>query len=170
MDWDAIGAIGETIGALAVVLTLFYLARQLRQSNLNTEASVESQMSLWWSHSNREMILSSDMIEVIEAGLNDPQTLSDPDRRRFAWWLASLFYMFDNLYKQYQKGVLPKESWLMNEMSIDGLMRARSVQIWWESGFLQASTDFSKRVDEIRLEGSDKPWEWVDIARLYDDA
>ena len=66
--------------------------------------------------------------------------------------------------------MLPKESWLMNEMSIDGLMRARSVQIWWESGFLQASTDFSKRVDEIRSEGSDKPWEWVDIARLFDEA
>ncbi len=56
--------------------------------------------------------------------------------------------MFDNLYKQHRKGVLPKESWLMNEMSIDGLMRAKSVQVWWDSGFFQASTDFAARVND----------------------
>ena len=35
MDWNAIGAIGEIIGALAVFLTLVYLAIQIRQ---NTKA------------------------------------------------------------------------------------------------------------------------------------
>lgn len=35
MNWDAIGAIGEIVGAGAVVLTLIYLSIQLRQ---NTEA------------------------------------------------------------------------------------------------------------------------------------
>ena len=33
MNWDAIGAIAETIGAIAVLLTLLYLARQMKQSN-----------------------------------------------------------------------------------------------------------------------------------------
>ena len=32
MNWDAIGAIGEIIGALAVFLTLVYLATQIRQN------------------------------------------------------------------------------------------------------------------------------------------
>ena len=32
MNWDAVGAIGETIGALAVVITLAYLAIQIRVS------------------------------------------------------------------------------------------------------------------------------------------
>ena len=32
MNWDAVGAIGETIGALAVVITLAYLAVQIRVS------------------------------------------------------------------------------------------------------------------------------------------
>ena len=30
MNWDAIGAVGEIIGAIAVVVTLFYLARQIK--------------------------------------------------------------------------------------------------------------------------------------------
>ena len=32
MDWDAIGAIGEILGATAVLVTLIYLARQVRQN------------------------------------------------------------------------------------------------------------------------------------------
>ena len=32
MNWDAIGAIGEILGALAVVLTLGYLAIQVKQN------------------------------------------------------------------------------------------------------------------------------------------
>jgi hypothetical protein len=33
MNWEAIGAIGEVVGALAVVASLIYLASQMRQNN-----------------------------------------------------------------------------------------------------------------------------------------
>jgi hypothetical protein len=33
MNWDAIGAVGEIVGALTVLITLIYLATQIRQSN-----------------------------------------------------------------------------------------------------------------------------------------
>ncbi len=33
MNWEAIGAIGEFVGGLAVVLTLIYIAFQVRQSS-----------------------------------------------------------------------------------------------------------------------------------------
>ena len=33
MNWDAIGALGELLGATAVLITLIYLAVQVRQAN-----------------------------------------------------------------------------------------------------------------------------------------
>ena len=39
MNWDATGAIGKLIGALAVLATLVYLARQVRQVNIATQAA-----------------------------------------------------------------------------------------------------------------------------------
>ena len=36
MNWDAVGAIGELLGAAVVVITVIYLASQVRQ---NTTAS-----------------------------------------------------------------------------------------------------------------------------------
>ncbi len=40
MNWEAIGAIGENIGAFAVLITLVYLAVQTRQSRLVAERSL----------------------------------------------------------------------------------------------------------------------------------
>ena len=39
MNWDAIGAVGEMIGALAVVVTLAYLALQVRTSTMESDAN-----------------------------------------------------------------------------------------------------------------------------------
>ena len=39
MNWDAFGAIGEAVGAIAVIATLFYLAVQIHQNSRNVEES-----------------------------------------------------------------------------------------------------------------------------------
>jgi len=41
MDWNAIGAIGETIGAAAVVVSLLYLAVQIREQNKQARPEAE---------------------------------------------------------------------------------------------------------------------------------
>ena len=38
MNWDAVGAIGEVVGAVAVVVTLLYVGRQIHQANVQTQA------------------------------------------------------------------------------------------------------------------------------------
>ena len=43
MNWDAIGAIGELIGAIAVVITLIFLTVQLKQNTKSIRASTRSQ-------------------------------------------------------------------------------------------------------------------------------
>jgi len=40
MNWDAIGAIAELAGALAVIATLAYLAVQLRQNSALLKSSI----------------------------------------------------------------------------------------------------------------------------------
>ena len=170
MEWSIqdLGALGEFVGSAAVLITLIYLALQIRQTNENAQASVEGQMGMWWSEHNREMILSKDMIEVIEKGLNEMDSLADPERRRFSWWLASLFYMFDNLFKQYQRGVLSEQSWSVQRRTIAGFMQNEAVTLWWESGFFQASPQFAAYVDKLRQNQDDADWAWVDIARIFD--
>jgi len=51
MNWNAMGAIGELVGAVAVVITLIYLAAQIRQntrSNRNLALQTISNQSADW--------------------------------------------------------------------------------------------------------------------------
>jgi heme/copper-type cytochrome/quinol oxidase subunit 1 len=48
MNWEAIGAIGELIGAVAVVVTLLYLVKQIKQ---NTESTKAVGLQTWQSDS-----------------------------------------------------------------------------------------------------------------------
>ena len=46
MNWQAIGAMGEILGAAAVVLTLFYLGVQIRQNTKVSRAQISKDMFL----------------------------------------------------------------------------------------------------------------------------
>jgi hypothetical protein len=48
MNWEAIAAIGEVLGAVAVVITLVYLAKQLRENTKSIKLqSVEATFKEW---------------------------------------------------------------------------------------------------------------------------
>ena len=52
MNWEAIGAIGEVLGAIGVIVTLGYLAIQIRQNTKVTKAATAQQMTDNWVHLN----------------------------------------------------------------------------------------------------------------------
>lgn len=71
MDWDAIGAIGEVLGAAAVVATLLYLARQTAQANRIAKAAVARELSQKYSNLY-ELIASDPGISGLVTRLRDP--------------------------------------------------------------------------------------------------
>jgi hypothetical protein len=46
MNWDAIGAISETLGALAVLVSLLYLASQIRSNTRQSRAAMASSITV----------------------------------------------------------------------------------------------------------------------------
>jgi len=73
VNWEAIGAIGEIAGALGVIVTLIYLAIQLRQ---NTKASHATAVQSSMENSARFSELIASDIEVRRTfwvGLSNPE-------------------------------------------------------------------------------------------------
>ena len=72
-DW---GAVGEIVGGIAVLVTLIYLAIQLRQSNLathrNTYASAADTMSAFWL----DMARNPELFQRFQTSLRAPDRLS----------------------------------------------------------------------------------------------
>lgn len=112
VDWDAIGAIGEVAGAIAVVATLVYLARQIRHSAEATRIAAfhQAQEQLW---SMAETVatdrdLANLVAGTLGGGLDD---LNPQDRVRLEFALTPLFFGFEGLLALYEKGHIDPELW-----------------------------------------------------------
>ncbi|MEQ8693953.1 MAG: hypothetical protein RIC85_01320 [Gammaproteobacteria bacterium] len=119
MNWDAIGAIAELIGAIAVVATLAYLSVQIRQSAksldrqeeiaraqiLQTRADSVTQMAMLIC-ANPESVELFARLRHTE-GL-EPESLSAEDHTRAYMLLTSARANLENTFLQYKKGYLPE--------------------------------------------------------------
>ena len=124
MDWNAIGAIGEIIGALAVFLTLVYLALQIRQ---NTKSMDESKrLALAQTYQVRSDALQMMLVHAADSehigpiitkltGAGYPEDigalddLSNIERQRFRLWQIAQETHWDNMFFQYQQGFIDEE-------------------------------------------------------------
>lgn len=90
MNWDAVGAVAESVGALAVIITLVYLTLQLRQ---NTKAIEHSSYRAVFDdayHWMYKVIENPDVAKLYMAGMKGEE-LSSSDRLRFSLLLNTLF-------------------------------------------------------------------------------
>ena len=55
MNWDAVGAIGEILGAGAVVISLFYLASQIRTQNKEAQLAAAHEILAAFRESSNKM-------------------------------------------------------------------------------------------------------------------
>ena len=91
MNWEAIGAIGEIVGALAVVTTLLYLSVQIRESRKVSVAEGSSKgMEL---HSNwRNTLLQNTDAAATLAKANVGEELSERERVQLQFLSDELFF------------------------------------------------------------------------------
>ena len=86
MNWDALGAIAELLGAVAVLATLFYLARQIRQNRESVEsASAETVLSNITA-AFQNAATSPELGRIIFAGQENMSSLNDSERGQFVFW------------------------------------------------------------------------------------
>jgi len=119
-----LGALGEFIGAIAVVVTLAYLAIQIRQ---NTRAMEEARrLALAQTYQMRADALQSMLVHAAESeyigpiitkltGLGYPEDvgslehLTPIERGRFRQWQIAQQTHWDNMYYQYEQGFLDED-------------------------------------------------------------
>jgi len=131
MNWEAIGAIGEIMGALAVVATLGYLAVQIRQ-NTEREQLGQEFVSNQYFNELRMLIAGDEALADIEArGIRNVSSLSELERRRFDELMVSWIWAMQKFYNQ------DKASMVVTQFqgAIDTVVQRRFCGIgfvdWW---------------------------------------
>ena len=79
MNWDAVGALGEIIGATAVVVTVIYLAIQIRTIRVDSASAATDTVVQGFSRWRSTILENTDIAEAI-AKANRKETLSDREQ------------------------------------------------------------------------------------------
>jgi len=140
MNWDAIGAIAELVGAIAVVGTLFYLAVQVRHSKDATEAntrSLELHSYMAWQSANvglNTAMSNPAQSEIIASGSYDPKTLTDETWLAFVMMYIGIFQMAQSTDYLYRAGALDRELWEAEMNRVAGILNFPGVRQLWDAG------------------------------------
>lgn len=115
MNWDAVAAIGELLGAIGVIVSLGYLAQQVRHNTRSVRAAAyQSWFASYDSFSN--MLLGDPEFDaLLHRAAAEPGSLTPDQRRRFLGVLRRGFRQFESLYYQYREGMIDRdlfEAWL----------------------------------------------------------
>ena len=131
MNWEAIGAVGEMVGVVAVVATLFYLSTQIRQSNRATQSESIQEASTAFNELNILIAADESLAKIYRVGIKDLSALSEDERERFSFFMLATFHVFETLFFQNRFGTIDPEFWEAEKRSLRTLVGMKGGREWW---------------------------------------
>lgn len=111
MSITELGAIGEFIGSIAILVTLAYLAVQTTIMRRETATAARANTYNAFQAINHAIVASEEVALLYERGLRDPMALSEGETLRFFMLLREAMNAYAELYQQYRSGVIREQDW-----------------------------------------------------------
>ena len=111
MNWDAIGAIGELLGASAVLVTLIYLAVQIKQNTSAVATATYESTMTGFNVINIVVAGNPALASVLDRGCQNPDSLNSEEVVQFNFLLRCYSNQWWKLFKLYERSSLPAAEW-----------------------------------------------------------
>ena len=155
MNWDAIGAIAEMLGSIAVIVTLILLVLQLRANSAMLRNSTMQYASNATSDWVANLAGNPELHQLYRAGLNDDSGLSREDRGRFDLVLFQAFTNLSTAHQLYLDGGIDDGKWNATVEQLGVLLRTRGGRRSWERQKSMFDTRFGDVVSGLMEEVSE---------------
>jgi len=100
VNWDAISAIAEAVGTIAVIVTLAYLAVQLRTANKQRELESHRHILDRFDHICETFSHSTERASIVNRGRESLSTLNDDEKLIFEFIYYQLLNAIETWYMQ----------------------------------------------------------------------
>ena len=143
-----LGALGEFVGAFAVVLTLVYLALQIRQNTKILRAQAAWQLSV----EQRELVYlgaGNDAFAEITAKLfMRNEELTDVEWLRMTQWYRGAVGSYEGQWYMYREGTLSKQMWETYLKRCPLLFDIPFVIDWWQRRSREFNDEFAQMCEQ----------------------
>jgi hypothetical protein len=133
MNWEAIGAISEVIGAIGVLITLTYLAIQIRSQNQsmriqNMRSRASESGSVFALQATPETMESA-IVKAYATG----EELNVAEQHAVESYVSIFLLSAECDYRIYKEGLMPLEDWAPIRNQIKLVFSANAPKAWWNN-------------------------------------
>ena len=154
---ESIYFIGQTIAAIAIVVSLIYVGIQVRQ---NTSATKTASAQAYVTANNEIVGLinsSPKLADVLHQGANGLSVIKDGDLIRFMAFHDLVFISFQSFHLQWKKGTLDEALWVTYKQAFIALLQQKGQQDWWTERRHWFNSEFQDYVEQAVANGMVKP-------------
>ena len=101
MNWEMISAVGQMLGAIGVIISIIYLAAQIRNQNKESQRAAMNVLTSHWSDLNRTIVENPDLAALWLRALQSFDELDSTSKLRFSAHLGRFLRTADSLYLAY---------------------------------------------------------------------
>jgi hypothetical protein len=147
MNLNDLANLGQIIGAVAVVISLFYVASQIRQ-NTNavrsaTAQAVHEHFAKWY-----HLVAADDeLAQIVAKGLRDYSSLSEQERVRFVAAFSAFLSYSQNAFLKWREGLLAQPLWRGWEFVIMNLVCAPGGKAFWKERAYLLGDEFRRFIE-----------------------
>jgi hypothetical protein len=158
MSLEDLGNIGEFVAAVAVVVSLIYLAVQVRQGAASVRATMFVTSSTNQAEMASQVVQDPELARIYRVGQRDFESLTEDDQTRFVIFFATLFRTYEQMFQQDRMGLLDPEVWEGRREAMLRFLEQPGVRTVWRRRCHAFSRSFRDLVDaaEGELESSAK--------------
>lgn len=149
---NALGNLGEFIGALGVVISLVYLGRQMVQNTQSVRAASFNSMVQNSIRLSEHAFRDSEFAEFLARAQADPSSLDVAERIRWDAYMTAVYRHFGNLQYAHRVGTLDSQMWTAYQATLKDHLRTQSWVEWFQGHRDLFSTALGQQVDEAIAE------------------
>jgi hypothetical protein len=132
MSLQDLGNIGEFVAAVGVIVSLIYLAFQIRQNTKSVKINTFQALAATRTGFASGVVESPEVYTLLFAGLRDFQALQEEDRIRFGFLIYKLLAGIENQLFQYREGELPEDQFEHIRGVVRWYARWPGFDAWWK--------------------------------------
>ena len=148
MNWDAIGAVGEILGAIAVIATLIYLAKQIRQNSQAVQISALRDTTEQWNRWSEVLATSPELADIVISGNKSYRQLPETEAIRYGAYVQMFFDSAESyrslvLEHRVQKDIDVLEQIVARRIALTGFAE------WWSDNQMDYDMEFVDWVNGV---------------------
>jgi hypothetical protein len=132
VNLDDLGNLAELVAAIGVMVSLIYLAFQIRRSSETERMSTYRAIVSDFGSLNQSIASDPELALLFANGLETFGELTEVEKARLSQYFYSIFRYFENMYYQHTRGYLDDEVWIGWQRMILTYFQRPGFQVWWE--------------------------------------